>query len=152
MNRAACGICLMVALAGPALAIGQPAAPVPELRAGALTGAFKLDGVLDEADWLSAPAIDALTMSEPTAGARPSATTRVRVIADTHALVIGVVCDDPDAAHIVSFTKQRDAVLGAEDNIKMVLDTFFDGGSGYVFQVNPSGARYDEAGMASVDR
>jgi hypothetical protein len=143
MTRAAGLFYVGLGLVFPLRATAQPAAAVPELRTGALTGPLKLDGVLDEAAWPSAPAIDSLTMSEPTAGAKASATTTVRVMADAHALVIGVVCDDPDATRIVSFTKQRDAALDAEDNIKVVLDTFLDGRSGYVFQVNPSGARYD---------
>jgi hypothetical protein len=104
---------------------------------------LKLDGLLNEAAWAAAPVIETLTMSEPNPGAKPSATTTVRVIADARALVIGIICDDPDASHIVSFTKQRDAALESEDNVKIVLDTFLDGRSGYVFQVNPSGARYD---------
>src|SRR5262249_54137538 len=58
-------------------------------------------------------------------------------------IFIGVVCDDPEPAEIVSFTKQRDGSLRNEDNVKVVLDTFLDGRSGYVFQVNPGGARYD---------
>ena len=121
----------------------QPTAPGPQLRAGVLTGDVRVDGVLDEAAWAAAPAIDALTMSEPTAGGKPSATTTVRVLADAHALVIGIVCFDREPSRIVSFTKQRDAALDAEDNVTIVLDTFMDGRSGYVFQVNPSGARYD---------
>lgn len=125
----------------PATALQPPA--VPEVRAGVLIGALKLDGILDEPAWAAAPAIDALTMSEPTAGGKPFARTTVRVLADAHALVIGIVCDDPDASHIVSFTKQRDAALDSEDNVTVVLDTFLDGRSGYVFRVNPSGARYD---------
>ena len=35
------------------------------------------------------------------------------------------------------------ASLRNEDNVKIVIDTFFDGRSGYVFQINPGGARYD---------
>lgn len=82
-------------------------------------------------------------MSEPTAGAAPSARTTVVILANAHAIVIGIDCADPDPTHIVSFTKQRDAALDSEDNVKVVLDTFMDGRSGYVFQVNPAGARYD---------
>ena len=82
-------------------------------------------------------------MSEPIADGKPSATTTVRVLADSHALVIGIVCFDRDPSRIVSFTKQRDAALDSEDNVTIVLDTFMDGRSGYVFKVNPSGARYD---------
>ena len=143
MKRAAVLSLAIVLIASPHFASAQQPTAVPELRAGALAGGFKLDGLLDEAAWAAAPTIETLTMSEPNAGGKPSATTTVRVIADQHTLVIGVVCSDPDASRIVSFTKQRDGALDSEDNVKIVLDTFLDGRSGYVFQVNPSGARYD---------
>ena len=37
----------------------------------------------------------------------------------------------------------RDAPLAQEDNVKIVLGTFLDGRSGYIFAINPNGARYD---------
>jgi hypothetical protein len=115
----------------------------PSLAAAPLAGAIRLDGVLDEPAWTQAPAITNLTMSEPTPGAAPAGRTVVRVVADRKVLVIGVRCDDPDAAGIVSFTKARDGLLQNEDHVKVVLDTFQDARSGYVFAVNPGGARYD---------
>jgi hypothetical protein len=44
---------------------------------------------------------------------------------------------------VPSFSVRRDAVLDAEDHIRILLGPFADGRSGYVFAVNPSGARYD---------
>jgi hypothetical protein len=111
--------------------------------AGALDASIRLDGRLDEPAWQQAPAIGNLTMSEPTPGAAPTGRTTVRVLADRKSLVIGVRCEDPDPAGIVSFTKSRDGMLQDEDHVKIVLDTFQDGRSGYVFAVNPGGARYD---------
>src|SRR5439155_13818775 len=46
-------------------------------------------------------------------------------------------------SHIVSFTKERDGDFATEDHILIVLDPFQDGRSGYVFAVNPGGARFD---------
>jgi hypothetical protein len=57
--------------------------------------------------------------------------------------VIGVRADDPDPTRITAFARDRDASLANEDHIKLVLDTYLDGRSGYVFMVNPNGARYD---------
>jgi hypothetical protein len=125
----------------PAAAV--PADTTPSLRVGRLTVPIHLDGVLDEPDWASAPVIEQLTMSEPTPGGTPAARTSIRVIASRSAIVIGIVCDDPEPSRILSFTKQRDAVLDTEDHVTVVLDTFLDGRSGYEFEVNPSGARYD---------
>ena len=73
----------------------------------------------------------------------PSGRTIVRVLADPKALVIGIVCEDPAPDRIVSFSVRRDAELDSEDHVRIVLGPFLDGRSGYVFAVNPSGARYD---------
>ena len=129
---------------GPASApTPAPSAPRTSVDAGALDGAIRLDGRMDEAAWQQARVIDNLTMSEPTPGAAPSGRTVVRVLADARTVLIGVRCEDPDPAGIVSFTKARDGLLQNEDHVKVVLDTFRDGRSGYVFAVNPGGARYD---------
>ncbi len=130
-----------LALATP-LAFGQTEEP-PSLEIGRVTGPIQIDGVLDEPDWQAASAIPDLVMIEPTEGARPTGRTEVRVLAGVSAIVFGFVCEDPDPAGIVSFTKQRDGELDEEDHIKIVLDPFRDGRSGYVLAVNPGGARYD---------
>ena len=119
------------------------AAPRASLDAGAIDVSIRLDGRLDEPAWQQASSIDNLTMSEPTPGAAPTGRTVVRVLADRRALVIGVRCEDSNPAGIVSFTKARDGSLQNEDHVTVVLDTFQDGRSGYVFAVNPGGARYD---------
>lgn len=132
-----------IALVSGALAEAQSVESRPSLRTGTSNDAIQLDGLLDEPSWAAAETMEDFTMIEPIQGDMPTGRTRVRVIASGQALYIGVICDDPNASDIVSFTKQRDGDLGAEDNIRVVLDTFLDGRSGYVFQVNPSGARYD---------
>ena len=116
---------------------------VPSLRAGVIIESVRLDGVLDEPEWNSADQVLNLTMIEPNEGAEPTGATHARVLASSKAIYIGIVCDDPDPSGIVSFTKQRDGNLRSEDHVRLVFDTFFDGRSGYVFQINPSGARYD---------
>jgi hypothetical protein len=115
----------------------------PALRAAAMAGSINIDGRLDEPAWEAAEATATFTQTDPVEGAAPTSATRVRVLADTHALVIGIVCDEPDPSRIVSFSVRRDAVLTSEDHVRVVLGPFGDGRSGYVFAVNPSGARYD---------
>ncbi|MFL5617964.1 MAG: DUF5916 domain-containing protein, partial [Gemmatimonadaceae bacterium] len=65
------------------------------------------------------------------------------MLATSDAIVVGIRADDPDAGSIVSFSRQRDASLASEDHVKIVLDSYGDARSGYVFAVNPTGARYD---------
>ncbi len=141
MNRQRVLIVLTVMLC-PLVAAGQTP-EVPSLRVGTSEGNVRLDGLFDEAAWTGVESISAFTMIEPSEGDMPTAATTVRLLVRPTEIFIGVVCDDPEPGDIVTFTKQRDGSLRNEDNIKIVLDTFLDGRSGYVFQVNPGGARYD---------
>jgi hypothetical protein len=99
--------------------------------------------VLDEPARAAAPSIEDLVMVEPRAGERPTARTIVKVLAGPKALAFGIRCEDADADAIVSFTKERDGDFEFEDHVILVLDPFQDGRSGYVFAVNPGGARLD---------
>lgn len=132
------------AMTGWLLAAGSLQAQAPSvLRSAPLTSAFRLDGRMDEAMWAAADSIGALTEIEPVAGRAPAGRTVVRVLRDADRIVIGVRADDPNPDGIVSFARERDNSLHNEDHIKIVLDTYLDGRSGYVFAVNPNGARYD---------
>lgn len=115
----------------------------PRLRAGVLAGNLHVDGVLDEEAWSNADVIDHLTQADPLEGEPATLRSRVRVIARPTAIAIGIECDDDDPGGIVSYSVRRDAGLNNEDHVRIVLGPFMDGRSGYVFAVNPSGARYD---------
>src|SRR5688572_6872119 len=110
---------------------------VPSARS---SGSVHLDGVLDEPVWAEADSIASLTQIEPIAGSVPRGRTVVRVAADRGALVFGIRADNPPGVDLVAFSRSRDAGLDGEDHIKLVLDTYLDGRSGYVFAVNPNGA------------
>ena len=84
-----------------------------------------------------------LVTVEPQEGATPAGRTIVGVLADENEIVIGARCFDADPKGIVSFSKAKDSELAEEDHLVFVLDTFLDSRSGYVFAVNPSGARFD---------
>ena len=115
----------------------------PSLKVGTAHGALRIDGVLDEPEWNATDSIANLTQIEPVEGNSPTGRTTVRVLSTGAAIVFGIRAQDPDAARITSFARNRDASLSSEDHIRLVLDTYLDGRSGYVFIVNPHGARYD---------
>lgn len=115
----------------------------PRLQVGVPRGAVHVDGRLDEPAWATADSIADLAQVEPNQGAAPTARTVVRVLATGDAIIFGIRCDDPDPSRIVSYARERDPRLDNEDHVKIVLDTYLDGRSGYVFAVNPNGARYD---------
>jgi hypothetical protein len=134
-------MCIAVGVA-PCRAYAQPSAR-PSVRAGALAADVRVDGVLDEPEWSTAPSIDGLTQTDPTEGAPASSPTVVRVLAGPKAILFGIVCEDREPSGVVSFSVRRDATLASEDHVRVVLGPFLDGRSGYVFAVNPTGARYD---------
>jgi len=122
----------------------------PALRVGAAPqNGISLDGVLSEPLWTTVDSISNLTTVEPEEGKVPTGRTVVRVFVTATDIIMGIRCYDPDPRAIVSFTKARDVELDEEDNIVIILDTFQDGRSGYVFAVNPDGARFD--GLISAE-
>ena len=133
-------IALIVAFA-PAFAPAsaqRPALPVFPTRA-----AVRVDGRLDEPAWAAADSIADLTQVEPLEGQAPIGRTVVRVLALPDGIVIGIRAYDPEPERITAFARERDANLSNEDHLRIVLDTYLDGRSGYVFMVNPNGARFD---------
>jgi len=113
------------------------------LRGTASSGTITLDGRLDEPEWASADSIADLVTIEPEEGGTPAGQTTVKVIVNSSELIFGVFCRDANPAGIVAFAKTRDFDLNLDDHILIVLDPFQDGRSGYVFAVNPNGARFD---------
>ena len=115
----------------------------PRLRVGVLGEAHRVEGLLDEPEWAAAPVASDLVMVEPRQGEPATGRTVVRVLAGPRALVFGIRCEDPEPSGIVSFTKERDGDFESEDHVAVVLDPFQDARSGYLFAVNPGGARLD---------
>jgi hypothetical protein len=113
------------------------------LRVGEEREAVTLDGRLDEVVWSTADSIVNLVTIEPEEGAVPAGQTTVKVLVSPSEIVFGFMCHDSNPAGIVAFAKTRDFDLELEDNVLIVIDPFQDGRSGYVFAVNPNGARFD---------
>lgn len=107
-----------------------------------MTEAIHLDGALTEPAWEKAAPIGPLRQWEPGDGAPASEDTDLRIVYDADTLYVGVVCHQKRVA-IVATQLLRDADLGADDSIFIVLDPFFDHRNGFFFQVNPAGARAD---------
>jgi hypothetical protein len=113
------------------------------LKAGELRGDIQLDGFLNEDDWLNAPFTDALRTTVPVENGIPKFRTEIRVLASQKFIYFGISCFDDEPEKIVRFSKLRDTNLEVEDHVRIVIDPVLDGQSGYIFGVNPYGARYD---------
>ena len=116
---------------------------VPTLRAATTASEIRIDGRIDEAAWRAADSSSAFAQVEPIEGGTTASLTTVRALVTPDALVIAIRCDYAPGVNVVTFARERDASLTTEDHVRVVIDTFRDGRSGYVFAVNANGARYD---------
>lgn len=135
----------MLALAARVAVAIPPDALVaaPTVDAAALPGTIRLDGRLDEPAWRDAGVIADLTQQAPRPGEATPFRTEVRILADRYHLYFGITCEDPDSERIAVHTMQRDGNMSGDDTVSLVLDTFLDHRTGYLFEVNASGARLD---------
>jgi len=115
----------------------------PVVNVFQISGKILLDGILDEEEWSQASAIDSLQMVEPSTGIKASLKTSVKILMDRNNIYLGISCFHDDPGNIVAWSKARDSDLDGEDYVKFVFDTYLDSRSGFIFAVNPFGARYD---------
>ena len=114
----------------------------PRVTARRTDEAPVIDGVLDERAWRDATVVEDFRVTEPIAGVPLRQPTVVRILYDEEAIYFGFTCFD-DPAAVVRTALRRDADLRSDDRIMVMLDTFYERRTGYAFQVNPNGARWD---------
>src|SRR5436190_4898378 len=130
----------------PTLAVAQSTT----IRATAIPTAVTLDGRLDEPVWATADSIDDFRQREPLEGSPATERTVVKVARDAEALYIVVRCYDSNMRGVRASQLRRDADLSSDDNVRLLIDSFNDRRSAFVFATNPSGARWD-AQFSGVD-
>ena len=102
-----------------------------------------IDGRLDEADWLRAPAIADLHQVNPVEFAAPTEETRVYLLYDRDALYVGARMFDAEPERINALILRQGQQIGSDDRFFVHIDSFANRRSGYLFGVNPNGVRYD---------
>jgi len=107
--------------------------------------AIEVDGILSDEAWRTAPVIDTFTQQEPVNGQPATERTEVKVLYDSGNLYIGVHAYDSEPDHLVATEMRRDSArILDEDNFQVILDTFRDSRSGYMFVTNPLGAKLEQ--------
>ncbi len=102
-----------------------------------------LDGRLDDACWQIAPALTNFTQVLPVEGAPPSERTELRAVFTADHLYLAVRCFDSEPDKILATQMRRDAEFDSDDAVSVAFDTFARERDGYLFAVNPVGARRD---------
>jgi hypothetical protein len=141
---------LVVALLLPVTFASAQDSPI---RASRITQAVRLDGHLTESFWSSADSIFEFRQREPAEGAACSERTVVKLVRDQDALYVGVRAYDSDVHGIRATQLRRDADLSSDDDVVLLIDSFHDRRSGFVFRTNPNGAMWDAqfTGVDDVD-
>ncbi len=132
---------------------GIPAAgePAPEVgnegryvvEAPRVAAAPVIDGAMAAGEWDAAAVVTGLTQLVPDEGAPATERTEVRIAYDAEHLYFGVRAWDSEADQLVANTLNRDGLLDYDDAIHIILDTFHDRKSGFLFATNPLGAQID---------
>jgi hypothetical protein len=115
----------------------------PEYTAARISTPPRIDGRIEPGEWEAAAPPIRLTQQEPDAGAPPTEETEIRVLRDGESIYIAVRCFDKEPRKIAVSTKARDGDIDDDDYVSLLLDTFLDRRSGYVFEINPAGAKRD---------
>ncbi len=107
-----------------------------------------IDGKLDDEAWKTTEAFSAFRMVEPTPGSVPTERTELRVLYNKTAIIFGIRSNYSETRKISANTLVHDqSEERDEDQVSILLDPFLDKRSGYIFIVNPKGARTE--GFAS---
>jgi hypothetical protein len=133
--RAAMLALLLIGLAAPVAA-----APRPTLAVAEASGPIRVDGLLDEPAWATAPVASEFLLMIPREGEAPSESTEVRVLRDGDRVVFGIWCRSARKPH--ANLAARDQITDG-DHISLHLDTDGDGQRAYIFGVNPWGVQLD---------
>ena len=113
------------------------------VMAGHADAPVRLDGRLDEPAWRQAGVIAELVQQSPHPGQPTPYRTEVRVLVVKDTLYFGFLSSDPEPGRIAVHTLQRDGNFMGDDTVSIVLDTYGDRRTGYLFVINAAGARAD---------
>ena len=113
------------------------------LTATKATGPINIDGRLDDEAWRDAPIANGFTQSEPTEGAPARFDTDVKILYDDENVYVGAFNHDDNPELAIANELRKDFSVIESDLFGVVLDTFHDQRNGYMFEVNPKGARWD---------
>jgi len=120
-----------------------PEKPRPAILVPKVSGVLEIDGELDDSAWSNATLIDSLKQVEPNEGLPSDPPTAILLMRDHEHLYIGFICYEPEPEQMVLQDMHRDAYQRDDDAVKIALDTFRDGKSGYYFLIDAAGSRLD---------
>lgn len=128
----------------PALAEQTPEAFKPKsVTIPQLSNRITLDGKIEESEWREAVRITDFQQFSPGSGEPPSEPTEFLLAIDEENLYIAARFADSDPAGIKRSQLVQGQGVFNDDYAQILLDTFNDRRTGYIFYVNPNGVQRD---------
>jgi hypothetical protein len=113
------------------------------LKAHRIQKKIKFDGILAEPEWQQATHINNFTQRDLNFGEPITEHTETAILYDENTMYIGVWCYQKDVSKIVAKNMNRDFHYESDDNFQIMISPFNDNRNGYLFVINPNGARAD---------
>lgn len=101
-----------------------------------------IDGKLDDEVWKQATVLKDFSQTNPGDNTAPSYPTEALIGYDSGHLYLGFHAHD-DPAKVRATIAKRDNVLGTDDSVRILLDTYNDSRRAYVLAFNPFGIQQD---------
>ncbi len=101
-----------------------------------------INGVLDEEVWLTGKWADGFTQNQPYNGKPETQKTEFKILFDDNNLYVAIKAFDTAPDSIVNRLTRRDEADG--DLVGIILDSFHDLRTGFLFGVSSAGVKYDQ--------
>jgi hypothetical protein len=116
----------------------------PQIEIMMLETAPVIDGVIGEDEWVGAATFDGhFVQIEPEFGEPSPLRTVVRIGQTANSLFVAFVAYDPDPSRLGAAITQRDGEIDDDDSVAVMLDTFSDKRTAYVFATNAIATQWD---------
>lgn len=114
-----------------------------KIKAYRIKNKITFDGVLNDSIWEKAPTISNFTQRDLDFGQPVTEQTKVAVVYDKYNLYFGIWCFQKDVKKIIAKNMNLDFDYEEDDNFQILISPFDDNRNGYLFVINPNGARAD---------
>ncbi len=112
------------------------------IEAERVVSSIRVDGSLDESDWVSANIAEGFTTLNPTPGLAAEYETQVRILYNDNSLYVGAFLIDPEPEKIMKQLSERDGRANAS-SFSLVIDSYESGINGFGFKVTAAGVQSD---------
>lgn len=131
--------CVLCAIVPATDAADRPSTTITHIEASP-----EIDGVLAVDEWDLVPVLDRpFIQFEPEAGEPSPFRTIVRIAQTDAALFVAIESFDPEIHRLAAAITRRDGSMNDDDSVAVMLDTFSDRRTGYVFSTNALATQWD---------